>query len=270
MLALMTARQQPPAFARMAADPLRWQLLTELGRTDRRVRELVALAAQPQSLVSYHLHQLRRSGLVTARRSSLDGRDVYYHLDLAACAGSLAEAGTALHPGLAPAAPAGVRPAGPGPRGRPALLFLCTGNSARSQIAEALARKRSRGRVRAWSAGSNPKPVHPNTARAMARYGIDAAGWQSKHFAEFTTRRFDAVITLCDKVREVCPLFPGNPRYIHWSIPDPAAAGSSDDATLPAFHATAADISTRIGYLLAAISTPPGQTAETDSLPTPT
>lgn len=247
----VTARQQPPVFARMAGHPLRWLLLRELAVSDRRVSELVALAGQPQSLLSYHLRQLRASGLVTARRSSFDGRDVYYHLDLAVCAESLAAAGTALHPGLAAAA---ALPAALVPSARRELLFMCTGNSARSQIAEALARKRSRGRVRAYSAGSNPKPVHPNTARAMAEYGIDAGGWQSKHFTRFASRRFDAVITLCDKVREVCPQFPGNPSYVHWSIADPASSGGSDEATLPAFRATAADISTRITYLLATIT----------------
>src|SRR5215468_1004909 len=101
-------RPAPPPFARMAADPLRWQLLRELAHSDRRVRELVALAGQPQNLVSYHLGQLRASGLVGARRSSFDGRDTYYHLDLARCAQSLASAGAALHPGLRldPAPPA--------------------------------------------------------------------------------------------------------------------------------------------------------------------
>src|SRR6516225_11192270 len=105
------AHLAPPSFARMAADPLRWRLLRELARSDRRVRELVLLAGQPQSLVSYHLGQLRASGLVGARRSSFDGRDTYYHLDLARCAQALAAAGTALHPGLWP----GPASAAPGP-----------------------------------------------------------------------------------------------------------------------------------------------------------
>ena len=88
----------PPAFARMAADPLRWQLLRELARSDRQVRELVALAGQPQNLVSYHLGRLRAAGLVGARRSSFDGRHTYYHLDLARCAQALAAAGASLIP----------------------------------------------------------------------------------------------------------------------------------------------------------------------------
>lgn len=247
----MTARHQPPAFARMAGHPLRWRLLSELAASDRRVRELVVLTAEPQSLVSYHLHQLRASRLVTARRSSFDGRDVYYHLDLVACADSLAAAGKALHPGLAAAAsPAPVTSA---PATHHELLFLCTGNSARSQMAEALARKRSRGRVRAYSAGSSPKPVHPATFKVMAGYEIDASGWRSKHLSTFAQRRFDAVITLCDKVREVSTPFPGNPARIHWSIADPAADGGSDGDVLAAFTGAARDIDTRVRYLLATL-----------------
>ena len=91
---------EPPPFARMVADPLRWRLMRELARSDRRVRELVKLVDQPQSLVSYHLAQLRGSGLVKARRSSFDGRDTYYRLDLARCAQLLSAGGAALHPGL--------------------------------------------------------------------------------------------------------------------------------------------------------------------------
>jgi protein-tyrosine-phosphatase len=243
----------------MAADPLRWHLLRELARSDRRVRELVALVGQPQNLVSYHLGQLRASGLVGARRSSFDGRDTYYHLDLARCAQSLASAGAALHPGLrlspAPPGPA----AGRGRARRTAALFLCTGNSARSQAAEALVRARSGGRVQAFSAGSHPRPLHPDAVRVMAERGVSLAGQRSKHFSVLARRRFNYVITLCDRVREVCPEFPGHPGYAHWSIPDPAAVGGSNEVTYPAFERMAAEMETRIGFWLAAISGPPAQ-----------
>jgi protein-tyrosine-phosphatase len=215
------------------------------------VRELVALADQPQNLVSYHLGQLRAAGLVGARRSSFDGRDTYYHLDLARCAQSLAWAGAALHPGLrldpAPPAPAAVRG-----RNLCTVLFLCTGNSARSQAAEALARARSGGRVKAFSAGSDPRPLHPDAVAVMAERGIDLAGQQPKHLSVFARRRFNYVITLCDRVREVCPEFPGHPGYLHWSVPDPATAGGSDDDTYPAFEQMAAELEARIGFWLAA------------------
>ena len=75
----------PPGFLRLAGHPVRWRLLTELARTDRQVRELTGLLGQPQSLVSYHLGQLRAGGLVSARRSSADGRDSYYRIELARC-----------------------------------------------------------------------------------------------------------------------------------------------------------------------------------------
>src|SRR3954453_9599541 len=92
----------PPPFLRLAGHPLRWQLLSELARSDLRVGELCALAGKRQSLVSYHLRQLRDGGLVSTRRSLADGRDTYYVLDLAGCGERLYGAATALHPGLAP------------------------------------------------------------------------------------------------------------------------------------------------------------------------
>jgi ArsR family transcriptional regulator, arsenate/arsenite/antimonite-responsive transcriptional repressor / arsenate reductase (thioredoxin) len=243
----------PPPFLRLAGNPLRWRLLSELSRSDRRVGELCARAGRPQSLVSYHLRQLRDGGLVSMRRSSADGRDTYYALDLAHCRELLWSAGGALHPGLGMT---------PGPRTRRArVLFLCTGNSARSQIAEALAEQLSGGMISAASAGSHPKPLHPNAVRVMGARGIDLAGRRSKHLDEFAAERFDFVISLCDRVREVCPEFPGGPEAIHWSIPDPGREPGSDEETLPAFERTAAELGTRIGFLLEAIEHPTGQEA---------
>src|SRR4051812_32413780 len=92
----------PPQFLRLAGHPLRWRLLSELARSDRRVGELCELADRRQSLVSYHLRQLRDGGLVSARRSAADGRDTYYSLDLLRCRELLSDAGASLHPGLAP------------------------------------------------------------------------------------------------------------------------------------------------------------------------
>ena len=230
----------PPGFLRLAGHPVRWRLLTELAITDRQVRELTGLLGQPQSLVSYHLGQLRAGGLVSARRSSADGRDSYYRIDLARCRELLAETGLALHPGL-----------GPGPRAarrtRTRVLFLCTGNSARSQMAEALLGQLAGGAVEAASAGSRPKPLHPEAVRVMREHGIDISGCRSKHLEEFGGQRFGYVITLCDRVREVCPEFPGQPQLIHWSIADPA--GEADPRA--AFRRVAAELRTRIGFLLA-------------------
>ena len=240
---------QPPAILGLLADPLRWQLVGELGRSDRRVGELVELVGKPQNVVSYHLAELRHAGIVSARRSSADGRDVYYRAHLSHCRDLLGQAGRALHPGvsLGPASGDAVRPG----RARPRLLFLCTGNSARSQIAEALVEHRSEGTVEARSAGSHPKPLHPNAVRVMAERGVDISGRPTKSFTRFTRSRFDRVITLCDKVREICPELPGAPIVAHWSMADPAAAGDSDDETYRAFRDVADDIDARVALLLA-------------------
>ena len=241
----------PPRFLRLAGHPLRWRLLSELARSDRRVGELCALAGRRQSLVSYHLRQLRDGGLVSMRRSAADGRDTYYVLDLARCRERLSSAGASLHPGLAPTPrPRAVREPGAAPA---LVLFLCTGNSARSQIAEALAERLSDGAVSAASAGSHPKPLHPNAVRVMRERGIDLTGHRSKHLSEFAAQHFDYVISLCDRVREVCPEFPGEPGLIHWSIPDPAREPGSDEETLPAFERVASELCTRVGLLIAAI-----------------
>jgi protein-tyrosine-phosphatase/DNA-binding transcriptional ArsR family regulator len=241
---------RPPRFLQLAGHPLRWQLLSELARSDRRVGELCDLAGHRQNLVSYHLRQLRDGGLVSPRRSAADGRDSYYVLDLARCRELLASAGVALHPGLVPSR----RSDGTGVDVAADVLFLCTGNSARSQMAEALCNSLSSGAVRAVSGGSHPKPLHPNAVRAMRGRGIDISGRRSKQLGEFAERDFDYVISLCDRVREVCPEFPGAPEQVHWSMPDPAREPGDDEQTLPAFERTAAELETRIGFLIGAIN----------------
>ena len=226
--------EQPPPFVRLAAHPLRWRLLRELVASDRAVRELTELVDEPQNLVSYHLRQLREGGLVFARRSSADGRDTYYALDRAACDRGLQVAAGELSGHIVPTRSR-----------RPRVLFLCTGNSARSQMAEALAEHASHGAVAAASAGSHPKPLHSNAVLVMKRRGIDISANRTKHFDKYVGQRFDMVITLCDRVREVCPEFRSEPELVHWSIPDPAL-----DGTIKAFERTATELETRIGFLL--------------------
>ncbi|GAA4427858.1 ArsR family transcriptional regulator [Actinokineospora soli] len=220
-----------PLLMRMASHPVRWALMTELAGSDRRVRELVAAVGEPQNLVSYHLRLLRSAGLVTARRSSSDGRDTYYHLDLARCSTAFAESAAALHPALTPI---------PVPAAAGAVLFLCTGNSARSPMAEAFLRHR--GGVDVASAGSAPKDaVHPRAVRVMREeYGIDLTH-RPAPLSTVAGRRFDYVITLCDKVREV-PRDHGRATEVHWSLPEPD--------TYPEFRGIAAELDARIRFLL--------------------
>ncbi|WP_410657964.1 ArsR family transcriptional regulator [Amycolatopsis sp. lyj-112] len=240
-----------PQFLRLAGEQLRWDLLRALARSDQRVGDLITAVDRPQNLVSYHLRMLRSGGLVSGRRSSADGRDTYYRLDLDRCAELLADTGHGLHPalGLVPPEPPDPESA----RGR--VLFLCTGNSSRSQIAEALLRRRAP-RVEVASAGSHPKPLHPHAIAVMREQGIDLSGHRGKHLDEFAGQRFDHVISLCDKVREVCPEFPGHPGLVHWSMPDPSAAGDTPEAGYPAFVRTAGELSTRIGFLLRQLARP--------------
>jgi ArsR family transcriptional regulator, arsenate/arsenite/antimonite-responsive transcriptional repressor / arsenate reductase (thioredoxin) len=242
----------PLEFVQLIADPLRWRLLEELGRSDRRVGELCHLLDKPQSLVSYHLRALRRGGLVAARQSAADGRDTYYRVDIARCGELLTATGTALHPALR----LGRQPDPPPTRRRPTrpVLFLCTGNSSRSQIAEALLEHRTQGAIPARSAGSHPKALHPNAIRVMAERGIDISHQHPKHLDRYTRHHFDRVITLCDKVKEVCPDFPGQPTTAHWSMADPATEGTDPHTNYHAFLRTADDINTRIGLLIAQLS----------------
>ena len=262
---MAASSQAAPAFLRLAGHPLRWRLLTQLADSDLRVRELVTLVDEPQNLVSYHLRLLRDGGLVTATQSSFDGRDSYYHLDLDRCAQALASTGASLHPALRlEAAATPTTPIHERRSPRLAVLFVCTGNSARSPIAEALLRHHTASRVEAISAGSRPKPrLHPHAVRVLhEQHGIDIADQHPRHLDTLAGRRFDYVITLCDKAREVCPDFGGHARRIHWSIPDPAIAiptttttGDSGQDSYMAFVRTAADIDTRIRYLLPALAT---------------
>ena len=239
----------PPGFLRLAGHPLRWRLLSELARSDRQVRELKALLGQPQNLVSYHLARLRAGGLVAARRSSADGRDAYYSIDLARCGELLTAAGAALHPGLR------LRP--PRLRGRSGCGRACC--SCAPGIAPA--RRWPRRSASRWPGKRSRRPARAaipsrctrtRSGRTRER-GIDISSRQSRHLSVFDGEHFDYVITLCDRLREICPEFPGPAEVIHWSIPEPGAGTGA----YPAFRAVAADLRIRIRFLLARISDVP-------------
>ncbi|HEX2226308.1 MAG TPA: arsenate reductase ArsC [Candidatus Binatia bacterium] len=110
------------------------------------------------------------------------------------------------------------------------VLVLCTGNSCRSVMAEALINHLGEGRYKAWSAGSSPSGyVHPKTVETLKRHGIDPGAPQSKSWDVLANERFDLVITVCDQAAgESCPVFPGKPKKLHWSTPDPAKATGTD------------------------------------------
>jgi arsenate reductase (thioredoxin) len=129
------------------------------------------------------------------------------------------------------------------------ILFLCTGNSARSQMAEGLARALGGKRVHVWSAGIEPKGVHPLAVRAMAERGIDIASQQSKDLSAVPADP-DVLITLCDNAADRCPAFPGRVARVHWSLPDPAAVAGTEDQRLAAFRAARAEIESRLVLFL--------------------
>ena len=132
------------------------------------------------------------------------------------------------------------------------VLFLCTGNSARSQMAEALLRQMSRDRVDVMSAGTHPQAsVHPMARTVMEeKFGADTQRLVPKHLNQFVGQDFDFVITVCDRAAESCPAFPGDPERIHWSFEDPAAA-NEPAAQRRAFENVATGLAARIRLWMA-------------------
>ena len=126
------------------------------------------------------------------------------------------------------------------------VLFLCTGNSARSIIGAALLRQMGGATFDVHSAGTHPKGVNPYTVRVLAPLGIDLLGERSKDVDEYAGQTFDYVITVCDSAAEECPVFPGAPQRIHWSFADPAAVEGTDEDKLRAFQRTVRDMQMRL------------------------
>jgi protein-tyrosine-phosphatase len=241
--------ETPPAILPLIAHDVRWQLLRALALSDYRVHELVSRIGRPLNLVSYHLKQLRLHQLVSERRSSADARDVYYHLDLERLQTLYRASAEALHPALTSGqvVQATERVLSVGPVGH--ILFLCTHNSARSQMAEGIARALGKERVVVFSAGSEPSQLHPDAVRVLAEMHIDIRQQLPKHLDQFQGQSFDYIITVCDRVRETCPVFPDDPERIHWSFPDPTTIDDERER-FAQFQAIARELVTRIKYLL--------------------
>lgn len=137
-------------------------------------------------------------------------------------------------------------------RARPRILILCTGNSARSQIAEALLTHKAGDRFLAASAGSKPAArVNPNAIRVLAEAGIEWSGKTPKGLEGLEQDRWDYVITVCDRAKEACPIFPGQPIVAHWGMPDPAEVEGNDEVKLRAFRDSFTVLARRIDLLLA-------------------
>jgi protein-tyrosine-phosphatase len=239
----VAAASSPPVLAMLAHD-LRWAIVGLLAESDLRTGELVARTGQPPSLVSYHLGRLRDAGLVSARRSTADGRDSYHVLDLDALGQAVGVMAAQINPGLL----AGITPSeAPRPTAVSTVLFVCTGNSARSPMAAGWLNHLSAGQMTAHSAGVAPAPLHPLAVAAMAEHGVDIGGHRPAHLDAFETSSFARVITLCDRAREACGDLPAAPAAVHWSVPNPSQAHPPD---LDAFRATARELRARIRYLL--------------------
>jgi arsenate reductase len=126
------------------------------------------------------------------------------------------------------------------------VLFVCTHNSARSQLAEALLRHYGGDDFEVRSAGTEATRVNPYAVRVLAELGIDWSAARSKPIDEFLDQRFDYVITVCDRARETCPVFPGSDNTLHWGLDDPSEMGGSDEDRLAAFRRTQLELAARL------------------------
>jgi protein-tyrosine-phosphatase/DNA-binding transcriptional ArsR family regulator len=256
---MKTVQASPPLLLKLLAHEQRWNLVRALSGGDLRVQELMERVGEPANLVSYHLRRLREESVVRERRSSSDRRDVYYSLDLDRVAYLYRAAGESLHPGLSHGT--GDLPVAAPPTralvSRPRVLFVCTHNSARSQMAEALLRHHSAGLVEAASAGADPTELHPLAVWAMAQQGIDIRAQRAKPLAAVADLPCDRLVTCCDVARETCAALPAGVEAQHWSLPDPAAVEGSDEARRRAFEDIARELRTRIRFLIASLGVSP-------------
>lgn len=130
------------------------------------------------------------------------------------------------------------------------ILFLCTGNSARSQMAEGLLKSLAGNQFEIFSAGIKPTKVNPLTIKVMHEIGIDISGYRAKSVSEFINRKFDYIITVCDNARQTCPVFPGKYQKISWDLEDPVSAYGTDEDNLMLFRKTRDSIKQRISNFL--------------------
>lgn len=225
---------------KLLADDTRWRLMGELRSSDRQVGELVSRLQLAQNLVSYHLGVLRQAGLVQVRHSDSDARALYYRLDLAVLQSRYQEVGVGM--GL----PSVVRSVS-----EVLVFFLCTGNSARSQMAEGWLRRMSGGRVLVRSAGTQPRVLHPLAVQVMAEAGVDIGYQRAKGVDAMGGLAPRVVVTVCDLAREQCPEWSGEVVQVHWSVPDPVRVVGDVAVQVAAFRAVRDELRERVEGLLA-------------------
>lgn len=138
------------------------------------------------------------------------------------------------------------------------VLFVCTGNSARSLMAEASLRAEGGAAFTAWSAGTEPRGVNPLTVRALDAAGLDTSGLRSKSVIELIGQPFDCVVTVCDRARETCPVFPGRGERLHWSLDDPAEATGTEAERAAVFARTLDAVRARVRTFVAEVLGRPG------------
>jgi thioredoxin type arsenate reductase len=253
-------KNQAPAIFKLLSNDLRWKIILALSQSDLRVQELTEQLVQPQNLVSYHLQKLHEASLVIEHHSIADGREIYYGVNLREIRSLFSATQETLHPGLT--ANRENEPIYPPLH----ILFLCTHNSARSQMAEGFLKFKSHNQIQVFSAGTDPIPVNPNAIQVMKDFNIDIHKQQSKGQDQFLHQPFDYVITVCDRARENCPSFPGSPIEIHWSIADPTRMAGSPESQLQTFRAAADELDDRISFFLAGISRQARPKEEDDSV----
>ena len=130
------------------------------------------------------------------------------------------------------------------------VLFVCTGNSARSVLAEALLRHKGGADFEVHSAGTEPKGINPLTLTTLAQAGIDSSWARSKSVTEYLGQRFDYVVTVCDQARQVCPVFPGVHQSLHWGYEDPAEATGTEEERLAVFRRVFIQMGERINQFI--------------------
>lgn len=247
MTASATGLTDVLTFFRALADETRLAIVRLLALNDLQPGELGAQLRTSPAALAYHLKQLRDVQLLRGHQSTFDRRDIYYSVDLERLQALYALAGDALHTSRSPTL--GERGTEPNLERPLRILFLCTHNRARSQLAEGLTRYLAGDQVEVFSGGSNPSELHPLTIEMLQDLGIDTSQLYPKSMDQFIGQSFDYIITTCDRVRGGCPTFPGDAQQIHWSFTDPSAV-DDEDVQYAAFCTTRRELLTRIRYLL--------------------